>query len=158
MANVVTVENVDVAKVLSVKEAEDLKVEIEGIMNADPVTQQLMKAAETVEDVYEVVKRFLKITMEDFKIIFGKTVEYFKGEKAALPDEVMDTVVGGGWWSDFWNEHKVNVTIGAIIVGGALAGAAIGGLIGGGPGALALGLLGLGVSGFAALAYVVYGT
>ncbi len=156
MEKVMTAANVDVAKLMRVDGAKDLVAKVEEFLDADPVAKKLMQVAETVEDVYEVAKKCLKITLDEFKIIFDKTVNYFKEEKTVLPDELMDNVVGGGWWSDFWNNNKHAIVCTSIMVGCCVAGAVIGGIIGAGPGALAFGLMGLGIGGVLAGVYTGY--
>ena len=156
MEKIMTAENVDVARLMHAEGAKDVVAKVEEYLAADPVATKLMQVAETVEDVFEVVKKCVKITLAEFKIIFDKTVNYFKEEKTALPDEVMDGVVGGGWWSDFWNNNRHAIVCTSIMVGCAVAGAVVGGIIGGGPGALALGLIGLGIGGVLAGVYTGY--
>ncbi len=156
MEKALTAENVDVARLMHTEGAEDVAAKVEQFLAADPVATKLMQVAETVEEVYEVVKKCVKITLGEFKIIFDKTVRYFRDEKAELPDEVMDNVVGGSWFGDVWNKYKTKIVICAIAVGCCVVGAAVGAVLGGGPGALAMGLIGLGVGIGLAGAYKAY--
>jgi hypothetical protein len=130
----IAVENIDVAKVLgSEKGAESLE-KVKAALEADPEVSVLMKAADTVEDVYEIVKRFSTATFEQVKVLFKKTVDYFKESKAVLSDEMLDNVSGGMNWSSFWNSAKNAIISGCIVLGcaavGLVAGACVAGAFG----------------------------
>ncbi len=142
MEHTITAENVDVSKVMHVEGAEEAMEKVGEIIDANPVTRKLLEAAETMEDAYEVFKTYVEMKWEDFKVIFNKTVDYFKNEKAALPDEVMDQVVGGGWWGDVWNKYKHQIIRASILVGCAAVGAAVGALTAGAAGAVVIGFVG----------------
>ncbi len=135
----VTAENINVADIFAVEGAERSAEKIESIITADPKMSALMQAAETVEDVYEIVKKFAKVTLEQLKVLFQKTVDYYQQTKAALADELLDNVVGGSF-SSWWSEHKravIGWTIfGACVVGGIIAGAIAAGPIGAVAGAI----------------------
>ncbi len=154
MANTITAENVDVAKIMSTAGADEALAKVGEIIDANPVSKKLLEAAQTVEDAYQVFKAYVEMKFEDFKIVFEKTVNYFKEPKAALPDEVMDQVVGGGW-SDFWNKYKHKIIRASIIVGCAVAGIALGALTAGAAGAVVVGFVGavVGVGGVIAYEY-----
>lgn len=154
MTNTITAENVDVAKIMSVEGSAEALEKVGEIIDANPVSKKLLEAAQTVEDAYQVFKDYVKMKWEDFKIIFEKTVDYFKEPKAALPDEVMDQVVGGGW-SDFWNKYKHKIIRASIIVGCAVAGIAVGALTAGAAGAVVVGFVGtiVGIAGVIAYEY-----
>lgn len=154
MADVLTAQNVDVAKFMHVEgmQAEVDKVQV--ALEENPVTQKLMEAAQTVEDVFQIVKEFAKTTLEDFKLIWDKTLDYFKNEKAELPDEVMDSVVGGWSFSSFWERFKRPIIAVGIVVAGAAGGAVAGSWAG--PVGVAVGAaVGLVVGGVAAAAYII---
>ncbi len=142
MANTITAENVDVAKVMALSEAQEAMDKVGELIDANPVSKALLAAAKSVEDAYQVFKDYVEMKFEDFRVIFEKTANYFKGTKAELPDEVMDSVVGGGWWSDLWNSHKEKIIRAAIIVGCIAGGIALGALTGGAGGAVVFGLVG----------------
>ncbi len=125
MANEAAIENINVAEILGSEKAELAMQEVEQAINADPEASALMKAAQTVEDVYEIVKRYAKATLEQVKYIFNETVDYFKEAKAVLADEVLDNVVGGGFLS-WWKENKAKVIFGVVAVACTVAGLAIG--------------------------------
>ncbi len=112
----------------------------------------LMEAAQTAEDAYQAVKTFLKVKWEDFKIVFQKTMDYFKEDKLALDDEVLNSVSGGGW-SEFWNKIKKPLTAVAVVAFMAVCGAVIGfdvaGPIGAAVGAVVGTVAGIGVAGMA---------
>lgn len=153
MADVLTAQNVDVAKFMHVEgmQAEVDKVQV--ALEENPVTQKLMEAAQTVEDVFQIVKEFAKTTLEDFKLIWDKTLDYFKNEKAELSDEVMDSVVGGWSFSSFWNKFKKPIIAAGIVVACVAGGIAAGAWAG--PVGIAAGIAGgLVVGGIAAACYV----
>ena len=111
---------------------------LQAYMEADTVANKLMEAAETVEDMYEVAKRYIQIKFEDFRQVFNEAMDYFKGSKVELDDEVMECVAGGFSWSKLWNTVKkvaiaaaVGVAVvGACVVTGGVAGAVLGATVG----------------------------
>ncbi len=107
---------------------------IEAALEQDTEGCALLDAAKSVEEVYDVVKRYLTMKFEAFKAIFEDALDYLKQDKAAIPDETLDCVVGGAsWLNTAWNWLKRK---GTAIVIGAVAGAVIGGIGGaalGGP-------------------------
>ncbi len=128
----IAVENVNVADILGHEEAEAGLEKVKAALEADPEISALMKVADTIEDVYEIVKRFSKATFEQVKVLFKKTVDYLKETKAILSDEVLDNVSGGWFLSDWWHKAKSTV-VGTVImvsciVAGTVAGACVGGL------------------------------
>ncbi len=152
MADALTVENVDVAKMLSVEGADKSVDDMVAAMEENPAVKKLMDAAETLEDMYHVVKEYLAIKLEDFKVLFDKTVDYFKETKAALSDDVLDNVVGGGFWDCVgkWRKEILAVT---VLVGSVVECTLIGAAIGGPAGAACGAFVGLfvGAAGAAAV-------
>ncbi len=142
------VENVNVADILGTADAMQRVEKVKEAISADAEVSALVKAAETVEDVYEIVKRFAKVTLEEMKVLFQKTVDYFKETKAALSDEVLENISGGGI-VDWWNRHKKDIICGAIIVGCVVGGIALGACTGGLGGAVLGACAGLVVGAFA---------
>lgn len=129
------------------------KEELERItaqMEADPEASVLVDGMRSIEDAYEFVKRYAQVKFEMFKEIFHDVASYFKEDKVALKDEVLDGVVGGGFWSDLWNNKIVRYTVAAVVVGAcAIAGAWVGSVAGtvvAGPAGMWVG----GVAGFVA--------
>lgn len=151
-AAVKSLDEIDVAKIMARDGAEEAAKKVEEIMAADPKVNALMEAAQTAEDAYQAVKTFLKVKWEDFKIVFQKTVDYFKEDKLALDDEVLNSVSGGGW-SEFWNKIKKPLTAVAVVAFMAVCGAVIGfdvaGPIGAAVGAVVGTVAGIGVAGIA---------
>ena len=137
MSEAITVENVNVAQVMSAEGAVERVQRILAGLEENPAVKKLMEAAETVEDMYAVAKEYIQIKLEDFKVLWDKTVDYFKESKAALPDEVMDSVVGGWSISGFFNKWKKEIIATTIAVGCTVAGIAIGAVLGGWVGAAA---------------------
>ncbi len=139
MANELTVENLDIAKLVANEDAAQATERVKSALEADPEVSVLVKAAETVEDVYEIIKKYSKATLAQVKVLFDKTVDYFKETKAELSDETLDNVVGGWSFSSWWNKNKADI-IGWTIVGVAcVVGLAVGAVTGGVGGA-AMGL------------------
>ena len=142
----IAVENINVAEILGSKQgAADLE-KVEAAITSDPEVGLLVKAAETVEDVYEIVKRFSTATFEQVKVLFEKTVDYFKESKAVLSDELLDNVVGGGLF-EWWDKYKTAVIGGVIMVGCMAVGAVIGSCVAGPAGTLGGVYLGIAVGG-----------
>ncbi len=111
---------------------------LQAYMEADTVVNKLMEAAETVEDMYEVAKRYIQIKFEDFRQAFNEAMDYLKGSKVELDDDIMECVAGGFSWGGLWNTLKkvaVAVAVGAVVVGacvvtGGVAGAVLGATVG----------------------------
>ena len=137
MEKVLTVENVSVEKAVNYEGAKEALDKIWEMVEANPVSMKLLEAAQTVEDMYEIAKEYVAIKFSDFKVLFDKTVDYFKEPKTALSDEVMDSVVGGWSISGFFNKWKKEIIATTIAVGCTVAGIAIGAVLGGWVGAAA---------------------
>ena len=113
--------------------------EMMAALEADPVTMKLLDAAKTVEDMYEVSKKYIRMKFEDFKKMFHMTVDYLFAPKEALADEVLDNVAGGSFFlRDLFNSLKKKaqcivgvIAGGALILGAAAVGAAA--IVYGGP-------------------------
>ena len=126
-----TVQNVDVSKLMHIEGIHEKVDQFVEAMEENPVTKKLLDALETVEDAYRLAKEFIEIKWEDFKVLWDKTVDYFKTERAPLSDEVMDGVVGGWSLSGWWNQWKRTIAAACIMVGGAVGGAVLGACVGG---------------------------
>ncbi len=137
MANELALEDINVAEILDQEAVKEASAKLKEAIEADPEANEMVQAAESVEDVYAVVKHFANVTLEQMKVIFHKVVDYFKGPKTELPDEVLDNVAGGWSFSSWWKENKVNVAVAGAIVGACLLGIATGGLFLGAAGAAA---------------------
>lgn len=128
----IAVEDINVAEILSAEKAAEGVEKVKEALASDPEVGALVKAAESIEDVYEIVKKFSKATFEQVKVIFQKTVDYFKEAKTELSDEVLDSVVGGWSLSSWWNKNKaevIGVAVWVACIGiGVIAGACTGGL------------------------------
>ena len=147
MATEIDVEKINVAALMATEDAQLAKEKFEALVHADPKANALLEAAESVEDVYHVIKRFIDVTLDQVKTAFHKTVDYFKGSRVALDDETLDNVVGGWSFSSWWNKYKdavtmvtgvvliasIGVALGAVTfgVGGAIIGGIAGSVVGG---------------------------
>ena len=107
---------------------------LQAAMEADTVVGKLMDAAESVEDMYEVAKRYIQIKFEDFCQVFNETMDYLKGSKVELDDGTMECVVGGFSWRGLWNGVKkvaIAAAIGvAVVTVSAVTAGAAGAVIG----------------------------
>ncbi len=114
-------------------------------LESNEETNALFKAAHSIEDVYELAKKFVVIEFEKFKEVCESMMDYFQEDKAVLNDEVLDNVAGGAWGlSKFWN----NVVVGTILGVCAVAGAALGTVVTAPAGAGLAGFLAGGAMGF----------
>ena len=131
MAEAVTVENINIAAIMESEAGKKAEEKLTEVMEANPVVSKLVKAAETVEDVYQIAKEYFTMKFEDFKVLFERTVNYFKESKAELSDEGLDNVVGGWSFSGFWNEYKEKIIKTAFVVACTAIGAGLGAVTGG---------------------------
>ncbi len=143
MSEAITVENVNVAQIMSVEGTHEAVDKMVAIIEENPVTKKLMEAAETLEDMYAVTKEYMEMKFEDFKVLFNKTVDYFKESKTELPDEVMDNVVGGWSLGSFVNKWKRQIIATCILLEGVATGVLVGAAVGGPAGAVAGAFVGL---------------
>ncbi len=154
----VTVENINVAEVFGTEDAMERVEKVKAALTADPEVGALVKAAQTVEDVFEIVKKFAKVTLDQTKVLFKKIVDYFKENKAELSDETLENVVGGSF-SDWWNKKKADIIGGivfaACLVGGVVIGACVGGPAGAVVGAAAGFVIGATAGGVAAIGVTI---
>ncbi len=122
--------SINVAAIMEDNQARVTISEIQAAMSKDAVVSKMMEAAQTVEDAYEVVKRYGSMKFEEFKVLCNDMMEYFRGPKVALNDDIMDAVVGGGFWGNLWNKYKnVVICVGAGIAIGALFATGIGAVV-----------------------------
>ncbi len=128
------VEDVNVAEILEQEEAKSQVQEILAAFEANPAAMKVLEAAQSAADVFEIVKKFAKLKWEEFKVLFDKTVQYFREDKAKLDDETLEQVSGGSL-SSWWNKWKKDIICSVIFFGclavGAVAGACLGGFYGG---------------------------
>ena len=109
--------SINVAAIMEDPQSRATIDQIQAAMSSDPIVDKMMKAAQTVEDAYEVVKRYVVIKFEDFKAVCDDMMEYFQGPKVALDDSIMDAVAGGGIWSNVWNVCKIPLMASVIGAG-----------------------------------------
>lgn len=121
----------------------------------DSVLMPLIEAAQTVEDMFNITKKYLQVTFAEFKNLFKQAVDYFSADKVALADEMLDDVVGGWSLSGWFKSNVEKIKCVGAIVGAFALGAAVGVLGGmmigvGGPIGGLLGVAGVvAVTGFA---------
>ena len=97
--------------------------EILAELQANPATNALMEAAKTVEDMYEVAKSYVDMSLEAFRNAFAAAMDYCNDSKQELDDAAMECIVGGSW-GDAWNMFK-KVALATVIVAGVVAACAI---------------------------------
>ncbi len=142
MATEINVEKINVAALMATEDAQQAKAKFEALVHADPKANALLAAAESVEDVYQVIKRFIDVTLDQVKAAFHKTMDYFKGSKVELDDDTLDNVVGGWSLSSWWNKYKDAVTMVTGVVLIASMGVALGAVTFGVGGAIIGGIAG----------------
>ncbi len=153
MADALTVENVNVAQIMSVEGAHEKVEQLVAVMEENPAVKKLLEAAQSMEDMYHIAKEYVEMKLEDFKVLWDKMVAYYKEEKAALDDDVMDGVVGGWSISGFFHKWKRVIVASCIMVGCMVTGAAIGAACGGIEGAVLGAYAGAAVGALATGAY-----
>ena len=133
----IAVENINIAEIMSAEGAAENVEKVKVALEADPEMGPMLRGAQTVEDVYHIVKRFSKATFEQVKVILKKTMEYYRRAKAELSDEVLENVSGGWSFSAWWKEAKSVIVSSTIMVSCIVAGAVVGACVGGVGGAIA---------------------
>ncbi len=128
--NELTAENVNISEIMKIEGIHEKLDQFVEAMEENPVVKKLLEAAQSMEDVYQIAKEYVEVKLEDFKVIWDKTVAYFKEERAPLPDEAMEGVVGGSLAS-WWNRWKRVIAASCIMVSGAVCGAVFGACVGG---------------------------
>ena len=115
---------------------------VQSKMEGNAEVNALLEKASSLEDLFEVAKKYVTMKFEAFKAICHDAFAYFgKEDKVALSDETMEAVVGGGWLGNLWNKCKkavVAVAVGVVaaaVIGGGLAASIV-------TGGAALGVLG----------------
>ena len=129
-------------------------------MEQDAAMMRVVEAAKSVEDMYEITKRFVKMAFEDFKKLFQQVAHYFSDDKTVLADEMLDSVVGGWSFSGLFDNigQKLACIAGCVAgVGAFVGGIALGGVLiaTANPVGLAAGMAvaGAGIAGGTALLY-----
>ncbi len=137
MATETYVEKINVAALMESEGALEVQEKLEALLDADPEASALVESASSVEDVYQIIKRFIDVTLEQVKIAFQKSVDYFRESKTELADEALDNVVGGWSLSSWWGKYKKAVIMVAEVALAAAVGLAIGAVTFGAGGAVA---------------------
>ncbi len=129
MTNVAAAD-INVAAVMSREENQSAVEQLKAAMEANPAVNQMLEAAQSVEEMYAAVKEYISLKLEDFQVLFDKTVEFFKGPKVQLEDDMMECVAGGWSLSGFWNKYKRAICATVVVAGIAAIGAAAGVVVG----------------------------
>ena len=103
------VADVKIEEIMNAQETKDAVKKIQEALEANTAVNKLMEAAQTVEDMYQAVKEYINMKLDDFKVLCDKTIEYFKSAKTELDDETLECVSGGWSLSGFWNKYKKTI-------------------------------------------------
>ncbi len=122
-AATIDVEKVNVAEILEREDVKAQEKELLSAFEANPEAAKVLDAVKTAEDAYELIKNALKITLKDFKVLFEKTVDYFKSDKTALDDDTLECVAGGSSW---WDKYKKVIVLGSLVATGVVLGVVVG--------------------------------
>lgn len=129
MSNV-AVADINVTEIMSHEENQNAVEQLKAAIESNSTVNKLMEAAQTVEEMYAAVKDYVSLKLDDFKILFDKAVDYIKGPKVKLEDEMMECVVGGFSFSSLWNKYKKTICAVAVVAGLAIVGVATGAVVG----------------------------
>ncbi len=136
MSNVaIATANIDVAQIMSHEDNKNAVEQIRAAFESNPAVSQMLDAAQSVEDMYEAIKEYFSLKLEDFKVMYDKAVDFLKSPKAKLEDDVMECVIGGSW-SSVWNGFKKTACAVAVVTAMSVLGGAVG--VGIGMGVIAL--------------------
>ena len=109
-------------------EAKKYLENVQSEMEKNEEVNQMMDAASSLQDLFEVAKKYVVVKFEQFKAICKDAFAYFsKDDKVVLSDDTLEAVVGGGWFGDLWNKCKkavVAVAVGVVtaaVIGGCVA-------------------------------------
>ncbi len=145
------------ADFLQADDTKERALRVQEVLEKDPAVKAELDAAASIEDLYEVFKRYLVMKFEDFKKLCTSITDSFRKEKMALSDETMDAVVGGWSLWGFVEKYKTVIIATAIVVGCAVTAGALGAGLGAAVGVCAA-AEGIGsVAGFTAAGFVVAG-
>ncbi len=137
MSNVAAA-HINIAEMMSHEDNQNAVEQLKAALEANPAVQQMVDAAQSLEEMYVSLKQHISLKLEDFKVVFYKALEYMVPSKTRLEDDMMDCVSGGGKYLDKYVQFKkdikttlrntiisVAILAGMLIVGTA-AGAALG--------------------------------
>lgn len=131
--NNVAVANIDVAQMMSCEDNQNALEQMKAALDANPALSHMVYAAQSIEEMYESLKEYMSLKLEDFKVVFAKAFAYIVPPKTRLDDDTMDCVAGGGYLHD-WKDLQVNikkaVICAAILAGLLIVGTATGAAIG----------------------------
>ena len=131
--NNVAVANIDVAQMMSCEDNQNALEQMKSALDANPALSHMVYAAQSIEEMYESLKEYMSLKLEDFKVVFAKAFAYIVPPKTRLDDDTMDCVAGGGYLHD-WKDLQVNikkaVICAAILAGLLIVGTATGAAIG----------------------------
>ncbi len=115
------------AKKISFKEFMDLSdvkrdmCELTSVIEDDALAMKMIAAARTVEDLYDISKRFIHMSFTNFQKLFREASAYFSSDKTKLSNDILDDVVGGAMGNELFlsDDKKISCLCGCVL-GGAL--------------------------------------
>ena len=98
----------NVAEIMEVRENKILAGRLHELLDRDVLVAKMVKEARDVRDLYEAIKKYTTMKLEDFKHTLNAALAYLAPPKLALADADMEYVIGGGFWSSVGNWFKEN--------------------------------------------------
>ncbi len=131
--NSVAINNIDIAQIMSREDYQNAVEELQAALDVNPAISRMIDTAQSLEEMYESLKEYMSLKLEDFKVVFAKALAYIVPPKTRLEDDTMDCVAGGGYLHD-WKDLQVNIKkaaiCAAILAGLLIVGTATGAAIG----------------------------
>ena len=123
----------NVAEMMSKAENQEILNKMRVALDADEEVARIMENADSIDDVYTVFSRYIKVKFEDFREALESTVEYLTQPKAMLSDDMLEGVTAAGFFSSVGGWFKRNWKTALLVTGGVvLAATGIGAAIGAG--------------------------
>lgn len=117
-----------VAEMMSRAENQEILNKMRVALDADEEAARIMENADSIDDLYTVVSRYIKVRFEDFRKALESTVEHLSRPKTMLSDDMLECVTAAGIWNFLKNNWKT-VVLGTV--GVALAATGIGVIVAG---------------------------
>lgn len=108
MSNVAAA-NINIAEIMNQENIQNAVEQLKETLELNPAIQQMIDAAQSLDEMYMSLKDYISLKLEDFKVVFYKAVEYIVPSKTRLEDDMMDCVSGGGKYLDKYVEFKKDI-------------------------------------------------
>lgn len=137
MSNVAAA-NINVAEMMSYGEIQEAVEELKATLESNPAVGQMIDAAQSLEEMYESMKDYIGMKLEDFKVVFHKAVAFVTGPKTKLEDDMMESVAGGSTYLKDYRDFKKSakgtiqntIIAVALVVGLMVLGSSVGASLG----------------------------